>query len=62
MTEEADLRWHKSSYSGNVGSECVEVAEGPRTLVRDTRNRDLACLTFGTGEWSALMLTLNLGE
>ncbi len=30
-------RWRKSSYSGNGGSDCVEVAAADHVLVRDTK-------------------------
>jgi hypothetical protein len=58
MESERQMPWHKSSYSGNVGSECVEVAEGPSTLVRDTQNRALGHLAFEAAEWSALVSAL----
>ncbi|GAA0973074.1 DUF397 domain-containing protein [Nocardiopsis tropica] len=43
-----------SSYSGKSG-ECVEVAEGVVTAVRDTRHRELGHLTVPAAEWSALV-------
>ncbi|MFJ9552316.1 DUF397 domain-containing protein [Nocardiopsis sp. NPDC101807] len=46
--------WHKSSYSAN-GANCVEVAEGPVTGVRDTRNRPLGHLSAPAPEWTALL-------
>ena len=39
MEDKIDLRWRKSSYSGNGGGNCVEVAAGGRVLVRDSRDR-----------------------
>ena len=39
-------RWRKSSYSGNGGTDCVEVgarAEADRVLVRDTKDRGGPC-------------------
>lgn len=53
--------WHTSSYSGARG-DCVEVAEGQSTAVRDTRNREAGHLSFCTGEWSALLGTLASSE
>ncbi|QVJ00288.1 DUF397 domain-containing protein [Nocardiopsis eucommiae] len=47
--------WHKSSYSGGNGGDCVEVAEGPVTRIRDTQNRDLGHLEAETGEWTAFL-------
>ncbi|WP_444962211.1 DUF397 domain-containing protein [Nocardiopsis sp. M1B1] len=46
--------WHTSSYSVERG-ECVEVAEGPVTGVRDTKHRELGALFFGGGEWQAFL-------
>jgi len=38
MEDKIGLCWRKSSYSGNGGGNCVEVAgRGSRVLVRDTR-------------------------
>lgn len=42
--------WHKSSYS-RADSNCVEVAEGPVTAVRDTQNRQAGHLSFSASEW-----------
>jgi Domain of unknown function (DUF397) len=49
-----DVRWHKASYSGGNGGDCVEVAHQPeagRVLVRDTKNRPGAVLRFSLGAW-----------
>lgn len=43
--------WHKSSYSNEAGT-CVEVAEGPSTLVRDNQNPHLDVLGFPTRAWA----------
>jgi hypothetical protein len=48
-------KWHTSSYSDGGGGECVEVAEGPLTLVRDTRHRELGHLVFPAEAWSAFI-------
>jgi Domain of unknown function (DUF397) len=38
MEDKIDLRWRKSSYSGNGGGSCIEVADqAARVLVRDTK-------------------------
>lgn len=51
-----DLNWHKSSYSGNHGGNCVEVAEMPGAVyVRDTQNRDLGHVGFTAAEWAAFL-------
>ncbi|MEU2944960.1 DUF397 domain-containing protein [Nocardiopsis alba] len=49
--------WHKSSYSAGGGN-CVEVAEGPTTHIRDTQHRALAELNLPAHEWAAFLTTL----
>jgi hypothetical protein len=47
-----DPRWRTSSYSGNGGGNCVEVAgHGSRVLVRDTKDRLGPVLRFSPGTW-----------
>ncbi len=46
--------FHKSSYSQGA-SNCVEVAEGSVTAVRDTQNRHLGHLDVPATEWAALL-------
>ncbi|CAL9550273.1 hypothetical protein SUDANB121_04441 [Nocardiopsis dassonvillei] len=58
MQAEQGLVFRKSSYSGGNGGDCVEVAEGAETLVRDTRNRELGHLGFSAEEWTALLRAL----
>lgn len=49
--------FRKSSYSGSSGN-CVEIADTPGfSAVRDTQNRDLGTLTFGSAEWRAFLST-----
>ena len=43
-----DSIWRKSSYSGDNGGECVEVATAGAVLVRDTADRGGPVLTFTT--------------
>ncbi|MFB8761328.1 DUF397 domain-containing protein [Nocardiopsis alba] len=50
----SEMIWHKSSYSAGGGN-CVEVAEGVTTSVRDTQNRSLGHLTVPASEWAALV-------
>jgi hypothetical protein len=45
------LNWRKSSYSGNNGGDCVEVAASGRVLVRDTKDRAGAALAFTPQAW-----------
>jgi hypothetical protein len=40
MEDQINVSWRKSSYSGNGGGNCVEVADqATRVLVRDTQDR-----------------------
>lgn len=43
--------WRKSSYSGNGGQDCVEVAGRDAILIRDTKNRDGVTLSVPAGAW-----------
>jgi hypothetical protein len=45
--------WRKSSYSGNGGGNCVEVASDlPGVVaVRDSKNPDGPVLSFSRNEW-----------
>lgn len=57
------MRWRKSSYSGNGGSDCVEVADdGNRVLVRDTKNRPVAVLRFSLATWHRFADQIKKGE
>jgi hypothetical protein len=50
--EGANLNWRKSSYSGNGGGECIEVADDDsRVLVRDTKDRNGPVLRFTADAW-----------
>jgi hypothetical protein len=60
------VRWHKASYSTSNGN-CVEVgvkhaADGDTFIVRDTKNRAGAMLTFTTAEWDAFTAGVKDGE
>lgn len=51
--------WRTSSYTGNGGGNCVEVADAaPVVLVRDTKDRDGGTLSFSTGAWRAFVTGL----
>ncbi|MFC3998203.1 DUF397 domain-containing protein [Nocardiopsis sediminis] len=50
-----DDQWRTSSYSAGNGN-CVEVADGVgASAVRDSQNRGVGVLTFGTSEWRAFL-------
>ncbi|MFD8219563.1 DUF397 domain-containing protein [Streptomyces sp. NPDC059697] len=52
--------WHKSSYSGGGGDNCLEVASGHPTLipVRDSKNPLGPKLTFRAEAWTAFVADL----
>lgn len=55
-TEPARLVWFKSSYSGNEGGECLEVAADLTTVhVRDSKDRGGPQLTFTRAAWAAFV-------
>ncbi|MGP2440446.1 DUF397 domain-containing protein [Streptomyces sp. JW3] len=52
----SDLTWFRSSYSGNEGGACLEIAATPAAVhVRDSKAPARAQLAFGTPEWSAFI-------
>jgi Domain of unknown function (DUF397) len=52
MEDKINLRWRKSSYSGNGGGNCVEVADDSRrVLVRDTQDRTGPVLALSPAAW-----------
>jgi hypothetical protein len=54
--EPARLAWFKSSYSGNEGGACVEVAVTPDAAhVRDSKAPGRAQLAFRSPEWGAFL-------
>ena len=57
MEDQIAPRWHKSSYSGNGGSDCVEVARNlPGVVaVRDSKNPDGPILIISKDEWASFI-------
>jgi hypothetical protein len=54
--EPVRLAWFKSSYSGNEGGACLEVAVAPGTVhVRDSKAPTRAQLAFAPSEWAAFV-------
>jgi hypothetical protein len=49
--EITDMNWRKSSYSGNGGSSCIEVASDGAVVVRDTTDRTGPVLRFTPDAW-----------
>ncbi|WP_328887722.1 DUF397 domain-containing protein [Streptomyces sp. NBC_00316] len=51
-----DLNWFKSSYSGDQGGDCVEVATRPRTVhVRDSKDLTVPALALSRAAWTAFL-------
>jgi Domain of unknown function (DUF397) len=57
VEESIELCWRKSSYSGNGGASCVEVASNRPSivLVRDSKDREGPELTVSDQAWSAFV-------
>ncbi|MFE7810574.1 DUF397 domain-containing protein, partial [Streptomyces sp. NPDC057433] len=55
--------WRKSSYSNQAGGDCVEVADGFRTLVpvRDSKDPHGPTLRFANDPWAAFTSELKAG-
>ncbi|MGW1836467.1 DUF397 domain-containing protein [Streptomyces sp. NPDC002067] len=56
--------WHKSSYSGGSGGNCVEVADGLPDVVpvRDSKRPEGPALTFRATAWTQFVGGLNDGS
>ncbi|MFD5481144.1 DUF397 domain-containing protein [Streptomyces hawaiiensis] len=51
-----NARWRKSSYSGNTGGDCVEVADlGVRVAVRDSKDPEVGTLTLSPQAYAAFV-------
>ncbi|MFI0775150.1 DUF397 domain-containing protein [Streptomyces sp. NPDC021212] len=54
--DSARLAWFKSSYSGNEGGACVEVATTPDAVhVRDSKEPTRSHLVFAQQSWAAFV-------
>ncbi|MEV7788834.1 DUF397 domain-containing protein [Streptomyces sp. NPDC088106] len=54
-------QWRKSSYSGNTGGECIEVAPSCPTgavPVRDSKNPSGPVITVGANAWQTFVDSL----
>lgn len=58
------LDWRTSSFSGDNGNSCVEVAFLPDggVAVRDTKDRTLAPHRYTATEWDAFVAGVRAGE
>ncbi|MER5676763.1 DUF397 domain-containing protein [[Kitasatospora] papulosa] len=56
----SEATWHKSSYSGGDGGDCLEVATGNPDIVpvRDSKVTGGPALVFRTAAWSAFVADL----
>ncbi|MFI5571494.1 DUF397 domain-containing protein [Streptomyces sp. NPDC051740] len=53
------LNWFKSSYSGDEGGECVEVATDATAIhVRDSKERGGPQLAFARSAWTGFVADL----
>lgn len=53
---EFEPRWFKSSYSGEDGTNCLEVAHlGPTVGVRDSKDTRIPALTVPHAAWAAFV-------
>jgi hypothetical protein len=64
MEDQIAPTWHKSSYSGNGGGDCVEVARRlPRTVaVRDSKDRRGPVLAIGSARWRNFIADVKAGR
>ncbi|MET8008501.1 DUF397 domain-containing protein [Streptomyces sp. NPDC005271] len=54
--DSAPLNWFKSSYSGNEGGECLEVATTPDAVhVRDSKEPTRPQLVFAQKSWATFV-------
>jgi hypothetical protein len=51
MEGNSTLSWHKSSYSGSNGGQCIEVAAPGHISVRDSKDPDGGRLGFTAQAW-----------
>ncbi|WOX24643.1 DUF397 domain-containing protein [Streptomyces solicathayae] len=51
-----NARWRKSSFSGNTGGDCIEVADlAPHVAVRDSKNPAGPVLTLAPAAFAAFV-------
>ncbi len=63
MSSITEATWHRSSYSGGSGGNCLEVADGHPTAVpvRDSKNPNGPKLVFRATTWAAFVANLKDG-
>ena len=60
MEGDRALSWRKSSYSGNNGGQCVEVATSGVVFVRDSKNPHGAVLEVPPQMWREFIAHLKV--
>ncbi|MFH9745344.1 DUF397 domain-containing protein [Streptomyces anulatus] len=51
-----DLHWFKSSYSGDQGGNCIEVATCPHTIhIRDSKDLTVPALAVSPDSWASFV-------
>ncbi|MEW2292871.1 DUF397 domain-containing protein [Streptomyces sp. NPDC006743] len=59
IEQPAQLKWFKSSYSGDEGGECVEIAADATVIhVRDSKERGGPQLAFARSAWAGFVADL----
>jgi hypothetical protein len=60
MEDQIEPLWLKSTYSGNGGSDCVEVARNLPSVVavRDSKNPDGPVLVVSQDGWASFITSL----
>ena len=53
-----ESNWRKSSFSGDNGGACVEVASADAVLVRDTTDRSGPVIMFNAGTWRTFISSI----
>jgi hypothetical protein len=64
MEDQITPRWRKSSYSGNGGANCVEVARNLPYIVavRDSKTPEGLVLSVGTVGWRGFLAHVKAGR
>ncbi|HXL88606.1 MAG TPA: DUF397 domain-containing protein [Streptosporangiaceae bacterium] len=64
MEDTVDLRWRKSSFSGNGGTSCVAVGQGDDGTVHvcDTKDWTRPAHQYTQEEWRAFVAGVRNGE
>ncbi|MFC5661936.1 DUF397 domain-containing protein [Kitasatospora misakiensis] len=59
-----ELTWHKSTYSGGEGGNCIEVADSLAEVVpvRDSKDPNGPTLTFTATAWQSFITAIHTGE